>query len=64
MALFLGVGSLILAFIEQIEGLLHVVDRALRQPLDVLVDYLEVDRTLPEGVVDLLVVDLEVGDID
>lgn len=64
MALFLGVGSLILAFIEQIEGLLHVVDRALRQPLDVLVDYLEVDRTLPEEVVDLLVVDLEVGDID
>ena len=64
MALFLGVGSLILAFVEQIEGLLHVVDRALRQPLDVLVDYLEVDRTLPEEVVDLLVVDLEVGDID
>ena len=43
MALFLGVGSLILALVEQIEGLLHVGDRTLRQPLNVLVDYLEVD---------------------
>ena len=64
MALFLGVGSLILAFVEQIEGLFHVGDRALRQPLNVLVYYFEVDRALPEEVVDLLVVDLEVGDID
>lgn len=61
--LLLCVRALVLAFLQQVERLLDVGHRALRQPHHLLVDDLEVDRALVQQVVDLLVVDLQVGDV-
>lgn len=62
MVLLLSVSPLILALLEQIKGLFYISDWALGKPHYLLISNLEVDRSFLKQVIDLLVVDLKIGD--
>lgn len=64
MMLFFRVGPLALSHLQQVERVFYIMHCALRKTDNLFIHYLEVDCSLLQQVVDLLVVDLQVGNAE
>ena len=61
MMLLFRIGSLALSHLQQVQGILDIMHCALGKADNLFIDYLEIDCSLLQQVIDLLIVDFQVG---